>query len=146
MHKDFQRWHTLKSDIDTSHPCPLFHEREIWWCSLGANVGVEEDGKNDFFERPVMIVRKFNQEMFWGPPLTSRGKDGEYYAHFFLHEIARTAILSQLRTLSAKRLVRKIGRIGKKCFGDIQRETAMILTQKRASINKNGPLAGASGA
>jgi hypothetical protein len=32
------------------------HERDVWWCSLGVNVGVEADGKHGNFERPVHLV------------------------------------------------------------------------------------------
>jgi hypothetical protein len=34
------------------------HEREVWGCSLGANIGVEADGKHDNFERPVLVLMK----------------------------------------------------------------------------------------
>jgi len=39
MKKDFQNWHKIKADIDQFRLSPFFREREIWWCSLGANVG-----------------------------------------------------------------------------------------------------------
>ena len=111
MQKDFQKWHTLKSYIEEFHPAPLFCEREIWWCSLGANVGVEEDGKNQFFERPILVYRKFNKEMLWAIPMTSREREGKFYFSFPLHGIKRTVILSQIRVLSAKRLVRRVGKM-----------------------------------
>ncbi len=38
-----------------------FNEREIWWAHLGVNVGYEQDGKNDNFERPVLIIKKFGK-------------------------------------------------------------------------------------
>jgi hypothetical protein len=85
MEKDFWKWHSLKSEIEKQIPSPLFYEREIWWCSVGANVGAEEDGKNDPFERPVLVLRKFNRDMFWGIPITSKEKYGEYYYPFSLH-------------------------------------------------------------
>jgi len=72
MNKDYGQWHYLKSKIEIDTPSPQFRELEIWWCSLGKNVGTEEDGKNNLFERPVLIFRKFNKEIFWGLPLTSR--------------------------------------------------------------------------
>ncbi len=145
MKKEFQKWHNLKSKIDGEHQSPPFSEREVWWCSLGANVGVEEDGKNELFERPVVVIRKFNKEMLWALPLTSRGKEGTYYLRFSLRENVSTVILSQLRILSAKRLVRKIGRIGKKQFNEMQQAASAILIRKNDN-NKNGSLAGASGA
>lgn len=57
---------------DTIH---LFNEREIWWCSIGENIGFEGDGKNDMFERPVLILKKYNAEVFFGAPLTTSTKE-----------------------------------------------------------------------
>ncbi len=87
----------------------FFHEREVWWCSLGINIGVESDGKNDYFERPVLIVKKFNADMIWIIPLTSRKHNNEYYRKVD-HEFGPSwACLTQLRVVSTKRLLRKIG-------------------------------------
>ena len=145
LKKDFQAWHILKLKIELEHSAPPFGEREVWWCSLGANIGTEEDGKNHFFERPVLIARKFNKEMLWALPLTSREKEGIYYLKFSLNNFNSTVILSQLRILSAKRLVRKIGKIGKKQFVEIQQAVAGLFN-KQTEVIKNGPLSGASGA
>jgi len=38
-----------------------FREREIWWASLGANIGYEQDGKHENFERPVLVLKKFSR-------------------------------------------------------------------------------------
>jgi hypothetical protein len=37
------------------------------------------DGKHPSFERPVLVVKKFNGDMFWGLPLTSRERSGKIY-------------------------------------------------------------------
>lgn len=114
--KDFQKWHSLKSEIENNHLAPLFGQQEVWWCSLGSNVGVESDGKNDLFERPILIYRKFNKEMFWGLPMTSKKKEGKFYFTFPLHKTERTVMLSQMRILSAKRLIRRLGKISDSLF------------------------------
>jgi mRNA interferase MazF len=57
--KNFEGWSKFKQKLD-AHETPrslYFHEREIWWCSLGINVGSEFDGKNELFERPAVIVK-----------------------------------------------------------------------------------------
>lgn len=88
----------------------FFHEREIWFCHLGANVGFEQDGKGTEFGRPVIIFRKFNNEVFWAVPLITRNKEGKFYLPIDLYDgIHRMAILSQLRLLDGKRLYQKIG-------------------------------------
>ncbi len=79
MKKDFDSWNILKKDLQKSENKFFFHEREIWWCSIGVNVGFEQDGRSDTFERPVLVIKKFNQDIFLGLPMTSAQKDGAYY-------------------------------------------------------------------
>ncbi len=59
--KKFIAWTKLKIKIYISERVIYFREGEIWWASLGANIGYEEDGKNENFERPILIFKKFNQ-------------------------------------------------------------------------------------
>lgn len=119
MPKNFTQWHKIKTQIEHDHVSPLFHEREIWWCSLGVNVGVEEDGKNERFERPVLVLRKFNREMLWILPLSTKMKIGPYYHQTCFHGETRTVLLSQHRIISAKRLIRRLAKISEKQFTDV---------------------------
>lgn len=107
--KDFAGWFGIKKRIHESGQYPFFHEGEIWWSALGTNVGFEEDGKNENFERPVLIFKKFNKEVFWGLPATTKQRSGRYY--FNSRELKRptTILLSQIRLLDGKRLLRKMG-------------------------------------
>ena len=41
MDKDFDSWNKEKKEINSHDELVLFHEREIWWCSIGINVGDE---------------------------------------------------------------------------------------------------------
>ena len=94
MKKDFQKWHHKKEHLDSVEKRPFFHEREIWFCHFGVNVGYEQDGSGDDFLRPVLIVRKFNNEIFWGVPLTKTKKiinekvRRYYFAFSFMEGIA----------------------------------------------------------
>jgi len=36
--KDFKKWHNKKEQIDDIAKRPFFHEREVWFCHLGANI------------------------------------------------------------------------------------------------------------
>lgn len=69
MKKDFKKWHDKKSQVNEIEVRPFFHEREIWYCTIGANVGFEQDGSGEDFLRPVIVFRKFNSEIFWAIPL-----------------------------------------------------------------------------
>lgn len=108
--KDFRTWFGKKEKIDMKETRVFFHEREIWFAHLGTNVGFEQDGKGDNFGRPIIVFRKFNKEVFWGVPLTTREKGGKFYLPIDLGDgLPRKAILSQLRLFDAKRLYQKIG-------------------------------------
>lgn len=130
MQKDFDRWNTEKKRIHAgdAEPRLFFHEREVWWCSLGLNIGVETDGKHDQFERPALIVRKFNADMLWVLPLTSSMRSGKYFREVRHEDGISTAVLSQLRTVSTKRLRRKIGMIPEDEFRAILETLKSLLT------------------
>lgn len=127
MEKNFQKWHNKKKEIHENIETPYFYEREIWWCSLGVNIGFEQDGKNENFERPIVILRKFNKHVLWSVPLTSRQKFGKYYFPFKFGEESSVAILSQLRLISSKRLLRKIGMMPEEDFEKIKNSIKSFL-------------------
>src|SRR3989338_6713120 len=111
MEKEYDDWNKLKKDLSTKKSNIFFHKGDIWFASIGKNVGDEEDGKHSSFERPILIVRKFNNNIFLGVPLTSNGeKEGKYY-HQLLSFPGSVAILSQVRLLDAKRLVRLMSKV-----------------------------------
>jgi mRNA interferase MazF len=72
MDLEFDEWNNIKKDINNkkTNKNLFFHEREVWWVNLGKNIGVEANGKNEIFERPVLIIKKFNSEMIWALPVT----------------------------------------------------------------------------
>ncbi len=119
MQKDFDKWNEIKKNTNSLEKPKkfYFHEREIWWCSLGVNIGYEQDGKNENFERPVLILKKFNRDIAVIVPLTSVIKNNLY--HHKLKTSGSFVILSQIRLISAKRLLRKIENISENEFKDI---------------------------
>ena len=65
MAKDFDKWNKRKKEIHNRKDIPEFyHQREIWWCVMGTNVGVEADGKGNDYGRPVLVLKGFNKESF----------------------------------------------------------------------------------
>lgn len=107
--EQFIAWTKLKVRIHISEHIIYFREGEIWWACLGLNIGYEQNGKNENFERPVLVVKKFSRHMLWVIPLSSKLKDHPYYHQYKLNNIAYSAILIQLRLVSSKRLLRKVG-------------------------------------
>jgi mRNA interferase MazF len=120
MEKDFDGWSREKKRVHERKDGKFFHEREIWWCSLGVNVGYEEDGKNEQYERPILVVKKFNRDVLWALPLTRTTKDNQYYYRLLQGDEQDSAvILSQLRLLSSKRLNRRLRKISLAQFKEI---------------------------
>lgn len=127
MKKDFKKWHSRKEYIHEEKARPFFREREVWFCALGVNVGFEQDGRGDSFLRPVLITKKFNNESFWGIPLTKNQKEGKYYFSFGLNREISTAIISQIRLIDAKRLYYKTGTISEKDFSGLIKKLKALL-------------------
>ncbi|HCC59856.1 MAG TPA: hypothetical protein DEP95_01445 [Candidatus Staskawiczbacteria bacterium] len=110
MMKDYTKWHNKKALINKIEPRPFFHEREVWYCAMGVNVGFEQDGRGTDFLRPVIIYKKFNNEIFLAFPLTRTEKESKFYFQFIFQDNAKSAaILSQIRLIDARRLDHKIG-------------------------------------
>jgi mRNA interferase MazF len=108
-----------------------FKEQEIWWANLGINIGFEQDGKNRNCERPVLIFKKFNKDFLWILPLTTRVKKDPHY--FFLNPGKErgvekgSIILSQIRAMSSKRLLRKMGKLTDKEFEEIKKKLIELI-------------------
>lgn len=112
--KEFKKWIVRKKIIheQVSNP-PHINERDVWWTSIGVNVGFEEDGKNENFVRPVLVVKKFNNEIFLGIPLSTKLKNNKYYIQISIRNKIVSAMISQLRVFSTKRIWNKLVELDK---------------------------------
>lgn len=125
--KDFINWHKIKSAVEKKEQRLNFQIRDVFFCSIGENIGFEQDGRGEEFLRPVVIVKKFNNEVFLGIPLTHTDKKGKYYFGFNLNERVSVAILSQIRLFDAKRMKYKIGMINEKDFKTLKEKIRQLL-------------------
>ena len=122
MEKDFWPWHKKKEELHHEDERVYFHEREVWWCALGTNIGFEQDGKGYNFARPVIIFKKFNKQVFWCIPLTRTLKNNKFYVPIDLGDrVTRSAIISQLRLVDAKRLLDKVTVLSSTDYSKIQK-------------------------
>ena len=122
MKKDFDNWNEKKKDINGKKKAPFYHERELWWCGLGVNIGSEQDGSDKEFNRPILVLKGLSGQTCLAVPLTTSknkhplrpyiGKVEDEEAH---------ALLSQIRVIDTKRLIRKIGYLDKKIFENIRK-------------------------
>ncbi len=135
MHRQYIAWYKLKAQIEQTAPVRRFARQEIWWCSLGANVGDEEDGKNTLFERPVLILRKYSSKLFFGLPMTSNVKKTRFYFPVNVDGIGRSVMLSQGRTLSSYRLQRRIYKLNDNTFAGIEKAYIGLTLEKTISAD-----------
>lgn len=116
--EEFDAWNTIKKKTDQSKSSTMIKEGEICWCKIGLNIGNETIGKGKEFNRPVLIIKKFSSDVFWGVPLTSKNKIGSWY--YYLKNQNRTLILNQMKIFDRKRLQSRVAQISNKQLKDIK--------------------------
>lgn len=127
MQKDFDKWNTQKKRLHNSSRGPFVAEREIWWCSLGMNIGREQDGHGDDFERPIVIVKTLSPDTFIGLPLSTKKRLEKFQSLVTHGDIQGFALLDQIRVFDTKRLRRKIGMLSQDEFVVIKSKLTEIL-------------------
>ncbi len=108
--KDFAGWIRLKERLHrTEHRPPLVSQGDIWWASVGENVGSEINGKSRLFSRPVIVLKKLSHGFYFVIPTTTQDREGTWYVPFRQQEKAMVACLHQSRTIDFRRLSTKLG-------------------------------------
>lgn len=122
--KEFDKWNKIKKLTQDKKETAHFREREIYWANIGENIGYEQNGKGEDFVRPILVFRKYSNNLFCGIPLSTTLREGSFFFNFqFLEEKPSSALLVQAKTFDVKRLDRKIGTISLNDF--IQLELKM---------------------
>jgi mRNA interferase MazF len=132
--KHFDTWNELKKMLDAAPFKDFFYAREIWWCALGVNVGSEQDGKNESFERPVLIVKKISKDLLWMIPLTSKvTQEEEYRILTGSSGVLSQLLLEHMRSISSHRLLRKIGTLKRSVFYMTLIKLSLIILQSHTN-------------
>jgi mRNA interferase MazF len=84
--KQFDEWNEVKKETGHENAPVFFKERDIFWVRVGENVGFEQNGKGDEFQRPVIIVKKYSPHMFLGIPLSTAHREGSFFYPFSFEE------------------------------------------------------------
>ncbi len=129
MEKDYIAWTPVKTIIHKNRSVPIeYNEREIWLCSVGENIGFEEDGKGKEFVRPVIVLRRYNQFFCHVIPLSTTTNRGKYYFPFD-GKTGKTsvALLTQSRAISSARLHGLIGIVKNEDFHAIKNRLKRLL-------------------
>lgn len=130
MENDFDRWNEKKKALSAVGFDKFVHEREVWWCALGKNLGVEANGKHDNFERPVLVLKKFSRDSVLVVPLTTHIQVRRYHVVFPHRGGRAAAAVSQIRLISTKRLLRRIYRMDGAIFDQIAEQLMAAISPR----------------
>jgi len=122
---NFDNWNLLKKKLNQISLPPFFNEREIWWCSIGINIGCEILGEGKTFSRPVLVLKKLGINNFIAVPLTTKIRFGYHKFHFKEKEVC--AILGEIRKMDSKRLTKKMGKLSDNKFAEIKSELKKLI-------------------
>ena len=112
-HNLLTKWFPVK---ETKHnieaaKIPKVTDGEVWWVAVGENVGVEINGKSEYFSRPVLVFRKLSHLGFMGIPLSTQEHNGSWYVNFRFQSKMVYAALSQAKVFSTARLYNRLGQV-----------------------------------
>jgi mRNA-degrading endonuclease toxin of MazEF toxin-antitoxin module len=126
----YNRWNDQKKSIqqrDLVAKKIYFNQGDIWWCSIGKNIGTESCGKGDRFRRPVLILKKLSHEACIVLPLGTQEKKGTWFEEVIFENGKRWVSLYQIRMVHIKRFERKIGEITKEDMCRVKEKLGALL-------------------
>lgn len=122
--KDFSHWVVVKRALNAIEIPVPFCEREVWWASLGENIGFELDGKSFDYSRPIVILRVFSRNNLFFVPLTTAKEDRIKPFLFDVGEVIpgrqSKASLSHTSSMDARRLLTKIGMLEENLYNNLK--------------------------
>jgi len=129
--KRFLFWIRLKEKLHASkHRPPLVSQGDIWWASVGENVGSEVNGKSQLFSRPVIVFKKLAHGFYFVIPTTTQDRRGTWFVPFRQREQSMVACLHQARAIDHRRLSSKLGTLDDKDFDRVRRAFASLYIDK----------------
>jgi len=127
MNKKFDNWNSLKQRIENKEPVQ-FRQGQIYFMSVGQNIGYEIYGKKDLYLRPVLVYKKLSTQTFIGIPLSSKLKEGSYFFTFrYTDKTLSTALLNQIRVFDIKRAEYYNGYINVSDLGKLKNKLLRLL-------------------
>jgi mRNA-degrading endonuclease toxin of MazEF toxin-antitoxin module len=124
------KWMAIQAQLQLAPQSQFPERKQIWWACLGQNIGIETNGKNYRFERPVLVIKAFNACALFVAPLTSTLGTHQFLIEFNHLGQKKSVNVSQLRTLSAKRFTKKISDMSDADFDRIISSIQKIVLNK----------------
>lgn len=126
----FDLWNILKKKVNGQDTIPnaFPKEGEVWMVYLGKNIGFEQNGGGADFSRPVLVIKKFNNHMFWTIPLSTKQKSFNFYYNYVDPNGQQVAaILAQMKLTSIKRFQRKLYALDASLVGHVKQKLKLFL-------------------
>lgn len=127
MDQEYDNWNIIKKELSINEEKFFFKEGDIWWVSLGKNLGTESYGKGEIFRRPVLIIKKLNSNSCICLPLTSKSKIGTWFTEISFQNETKTVLLYQIRMINTKRFQRRLGVLDDNDFKKVKEKLKFLL-------------------
>ena len=94
------------------------------------NIGKEINGKNETFERPVLVLKVINKHTLYVLPLTSKNNFTDKYHYKVDYESGEKGVVvfSQMRVVSSNRLLRKLSKISKEDLEEVKKLFVLLFS------------------
>lgn len=113
---EFDSWNKLKQQLNATSKNINIKNGNIYLLSVGKNIANEIYGKGEIFLRPVLVLKKLGHNYFFGVPLTSKTKVGNYFFEFTYKGKSSYAMFNQARTFTTNRVLKYHGKMKKDDF------------------------------
>ncbi len=124
----FKDWNTFKQKLHSLPSFPHPKEGEIWWCSVGVNIGQEIFGKGSFFTRPIFVLTVKETGEFIGLPMSSKIKQKKF-SKIIETEDGKQHVLKllKIRNYDNRRLRTKLYKVPKDVLSEIKEDVRRII-------------------
>lgn len=137
--KRFLEWIRLKDRLhESAAKPPHVSEGEIWWISVGENVGSEINGKSGLFSRPGIIFKKLAHGFYFVIPTTTRIREGSWYVGIRQQSRDMVACLHQARAIDYRRLSSLIGTLDDADYARVREGFAALYLTKSIPRQRRG--------
>ncbi len=124
----FEKWHKIKQRVHLKKKPKDYNEREVWWCTLGQNIGNEHNGTGSGYQRPVLIIKGLSRTTCIVAPLTTSANKHKYRIPIGdINGRNASIVISQIKVIDTKRLVDKsIHTVEQELFVEIRKRISKL--------------------
>ena len=135
---EYDKWNGLKKQLTHKNKIINFYEGNIYFMSIGKNIGHEIYGKDQLFLRPVLVYKKLTKTTFLGIPLTSQNKEGSYFFKFsYKKDKISIALLHQIRVYDIRRSEYLSGKINKNTKKNLETKMQEFMKITSSKVKRN---------